>query len=152
MPDVFYLVEPRPELRPHAMGRVADGFLVESSVDTLTRTEVWVGDVQYLGNEKYEPGWGPDEYTALTKLVCLAALSDIGTLAKPANFARLFDTDRLSVGLFDRWWTVRRLEDRPAQAEATESVEDYAEALMHLAHRVEPTGYALVDTWLDAVR
>ena len=61
------------------------------------------------------------------------------------GFDRVFGSPRLSFGLFDRWWTMRRL----LRDDDTESMRPVLRQFLPLVDR---TGIILVDLWLDWVR
>jgi hypothetical protein len=130
----YYLIEHRPELRE----RLAS--LKELDLEDLLL------EAELLSNE--EGGktiFLDNEHTLTIKLLFLARVKEYEPLSSDAMFERVFGSPRLSTDLFDRWWTIRRLE-------VTEDAESLYPMLRQFFHLVDQTDNNLVNEWLERVR
>jgi hypothetical protein len=142
--SVFHRVEPLPELVSRLRGLVGP-----RGLSALTEPHVWEShpDEVFPFDDRPE-GWGDAEDAALTKLVFLAGMhADALPKNRDEVFAQAFSTDRFSVALFDRFWTITRLPPDEAE-EARERVWEYLERLIG-SGRYDPTGNQVVDRWLE---
>jgi len=129
-----YLIEPRPELAAWLCGRVEPDL-----ADILLEPAVLVNP------EGGRSVWMPQDHALTVKLVYLASLRQYTPLETDAGFEAALGSTRISVGLFDRWWTLRLLPG----SDNTESLRQFV--VKHLGS-VERTGNELVDSWLEWVR
>jgi hypothetical protein len=95
-----YLIEALPSLAAFLAARVSDMVLLELLLRPVVLTN----------HEGGKSDWTAVDHTEYVKLVFLASLHDYDTLVSDDGFATAFGTDVLSVELFDRWWSIRRLE------------------------------------------
>src|SRR3954447_22434105 len=93
-----YLIEPRPELAAWLCGRVEPDL-----ADILLEPAVLVNP------EGGRSVWMPQDHALTVKLVYLASLRQYTPLETDAGFEAALGSTRISVGLFDRWWTLRLL-------------------------------------------
>jgi hypothetical protein len=88
--------------------------------------------------------WMPDNYANKIKLLYLARLREYTPLAADEDAERLLRSSRVSTSVFDRWWSIRRLE-----------VENDTEELVHFLKRVQdkvdPPNDEYVAGWLERV-
>jgi hypothetical protein len=140
----FHRIEAMPELAPRLSGLIG-----ARGLDALTEPHVWEShSAEVFVFDDRPPGWGDAEDAALIKLVFLAGMH---AHAFPKNrdevLAQAFGTDRFSVALFDRFWTITRLPPGEAE-EPRERVWEHLELLIG-SGRYEPTGNPIVDQWLE---
>ena len=131
----LYLIEPRPALRDHLQGRIEADF-----------AELLLEPVLLSNKEGgCHSAWGDEDHALTVKLIHLAQVREYTPVSNDKDFERVFGSPRLSVGLFDRWWTIRRL-----------LLDDDTESMRPLLRQVLPivdrTGNRLVDQWLDWLR
>ena len=133
--EAFYLIDPRPDLPARLAGRV-DPDLAELLTEpvVLSHTE---GGCHSL--------WQPEDHALRVKLVFLASLRQYDTLETDASVEAVFGSSRISAALFDRWWTIRRLE-------IDDDTERLEPLLVKHLDRVQRTGNEVVDRWLDRTR
>src|SRR5262245_23336651 len=93
--EAYFLVEPRPELAGRLRGRVEPDF-----ADVLLEPQL------YRRRENSGSMWFEPSRLAQTKLLFLASLCQYTPVADSAGFAAVFGSAAISVGLFDRWFTV----------------------------------------------
>ena len=129
-----YLIAPRAELSAWLGGRVDPDL-----TDILLEPDVLVNP------EGGRSVWMPQDHALTVKLVYLASLRQYTPLESDAGFESALGSPRISVGLFDRWWTLRLLPG----SDSTESLLQFV--AKHL-DSVERTGNELVDSWLEWVR
>jgi hypothetical protein len=96
----MYLIEPLLSLAAFLTARVSDAVL----------REMLLQPVVLANTEGGKTDWTADDETEYVKLVFLASLHEYNTLVSDEGFAAAFGTDVLSVELFDRWWSIRRLD------------------------------------------
>ena len=89
--------------------------------------------------------WREADHTQTVKLLYLARVHEYTPLTDHATFEAVFGSPRISVNLFDRWWTIRRL----MRDDDTASLRPLLKPFLDV---VDPTGNALVDQWLEWVR
>jgi hypothetical protein len=89
--------------------------------------------------------WRPDDYALTVKLLYLAQVREYTPLSIATNFEATFGSPRISVELFDRWWTIRRL----LRDNDTASLRPL---LKQVLSAVDRTGNERVDRWLEWVR
>lgn len=129
--DAYYLIEARPALAERLRGRTDDDFL-ELLMEPVVIRNREGGNTTFLAAQ----------HTGKVKLLFLVGLADYDVLATPAGFEALFETDRISIALFDRFWTARRFQ-LDAEADQLEA------GLRAVLDRVESTGDPQVDGYLD---
>lgn len=132
--EALYLIKPRPTLRDQLRGRVEDDF-----------AELLLEPVLLSNKEGGCSAWGDEDHALTIKLMHLAQVREYTPVANDEDFDRVFGSPCLSVGLFDRWWTIRRL----MRDDDTESMRPLLRQFLPIVHR---TGNKLVDQWLDWVR
>jgi hypothetical protein len=133
--EALYLIEVRPALRDRLEGRVESDF-AEFLVEPVV-----------LSNKEggCHSAWRADDHALTVKLLYLAQVREYTPFSSDASFEAVFGSSRLSSALFDRWWTIRRLE----RDDDTESLRPLLKQFLPM---VEPTGNELVDRWLEWVR
>jgi hypothetical protein len=130
---IVYLVEPRPALAPRLENRV------NRNLKTYLMEPILVG------NEELESsGWMLSDHALLAKLQFLAGIHDFDATFETNDFANVFGSAQLSAPLFDRWFTLTRLETY-VEPEACEPI------LRDLRVSVEATGNAELDAWVGAL-
>jgi hypothetical protein len=129
----FYLIEPRPSLR----GRLAP-------LDDADFQDLLLEPVMLSKEQGGRTVWMREDYALTVKLVFLASLKQYDVLQSDTMFEELFGSARLNVQLFDRWWTIRELDD--------ESEESLYPLLAEYSHLVDQTDNDLVNQWLEQVR
>lgn len=130
----FYLIEARSEL----LERLAT--LKDPDLEDLLL------DPEMLSNEEGgRSAWSDEDRTLTIKLLFLAQVREYEPLSSDAIFERVFGSPRLSAQLFDRWWTIRRLEQ-------TDHAESLYPLLRQVLHLVDRTDNDLVNEWLESVR
>src|SRR5438874_1170964 len=97
--DAFYLIEPRPELRQHLRDRTDPDF-----------ADILLESILIRNREGGQTVWMPDNYANKIKLLYLARLREYTPLMGDEDAERLLGSSRVSVWVFDRWWSIRRLE------------------------------------------
>ncbi len=129
----LYLIEPRTELAQWLDGRV-DGDLAE----------ILLEPVMLENPEGGRTVWRGSDHALTVKLVFVASLRQYTPLDTDAGFEAALGSRRISVELFDRWWTLRLLP-------GSYRTEDLRQFLVKYLDRIEPTGNELVDDWLKKV-
>jgi hypothetical protein len=130
--QALYLIEPRPALRDQLRGRVEDNF-----------AELLLEPVLLSNKEgRCHSAWRDEDHALTIKLIHLAQVREYTPVSNDKDFERVFGSPRLSEGLFDRWWTIRRL----LLDDDTESMRPLLREFLPLVDR---TGNELVDQWLD---
>jgi hypothetical protein len=76
------------------------------------------------------------------KLLFLARVKEYVPLSSDAVFERVFGSSRLSIHMFDRWWTIRRLEE-------TYNAEFLYPLLRQFFHLVDRTDNDIVNDWSE---
>ena len=132
--EALYLIEPRPTLRDQLRGRVEEDF-----------AELLLEPVLLSNKEGGCSSWRDEDHALTVKLIHLAQVREYTPVSNDGDFERVFGSPRLSVALFDRWWTIRRL----SRDDDTESMRPL---LRQFLPHVDRTGNELVDLWLDWVR
>jgi hypothetical protein len=131
--DAFYVIEPRPEFRQHLWGRTEPDF-----------ADILLESVLIRHREGGRTTWRLANYEAKIKLLYLARLREYTPLAADEDAERLLGSARVSVPVFDRWWSIRQME-----------VEDDAEELVGFLRlmraRVDLPDDELVVDWLKGV-
>src|SRR5436305_1618433 len=92
----FFLIEPRSNLVSHLRGKTEPDFIDILSEPVLIRSREGCRASEIKGYRE-----------AKVKLLFLARLREYDPLSSDAEAARLLGDDRISTGLFDRWWTIR---------------------------------------------
>jgi hypothetical protein len=133
--EALYLIEPRPALRDQLRGRVEQQ-LAELLLEPVV-----------LSNKEggCHSVWTENDYALTVKLLHLAQVREYTPLSCEENFEAVFGSPRISVELFDHWWTIRRL----LRDDDTESLRPL---LKEFLPAVDRTGNELVDRWLEWVR
>lgn len=130
----YFLIEPRPgaecELAERA-GKVLSGFLLAPYL--MTRCF------------KDRSAWRLFDIAIAIKLMYLAQLREYGPLQSDEGARAILGSDRVSADLFDRWWTIRKLEFGGP-------TEDKQELLGLMLDKIEPTGNGVVDCWIGLHR
>jgi hypothetical protein len=129
-----YLIEPRPELAPWLRTRVDPDV-----------ADILLEPVVLVNPEGGRTIWTSADHALTVKLVYLASLRQYTPLDSDPGFETALGSPRISLGLFDHWWTLRLLPG----SHNTESLRQYV--AKHL-ESVERTGNELVDSWLEWVR
>jgi hypothetical protein len=130
---IVYLIEPRPALGPRLENRV------NRNLKTYLMEPILVG------NEELESsGWTVADHAFFVKLQFLAGIHDFDATFESNDFANVFGALQLSAPLFDRWFTLTRL-DTYVEPEACEPL------LRDLRVHVEATGNADLDAWIGAL-
>jgi len=88
--------------------------------------------------------WWKNDYIQKIKLVFLARIKEYTPLQPNQSFEALFGSARLSIQLFDRWWTIRELYE-----ESAESMDEFVEQFIHL---VDASESEIVNGWLERFR
>jgi hypothetical protein len=127
----YYLVEARPALAERLAGRVEQDF-----ADALLEPQL------YRRFNTDRSMWFEAQRLAQTKLLFLASLCQYDPLASEDDFASVFGSAQLSVGLFDGWFVVREL----MLDDDLEQLERYAQPVVG---RIKRTGLPVVDEWLS---
>ena len=130
---IYYLIEPNSVARREFSVRVeadAPELLLDS---VLTSKDI--GD---------RSRWRWEECELAVKLIFLARLREYEPFREDSDAARILGSSEVSVELFDRWWTIRKLdyEDR------SESLASHMKAVIH---RVKPTKNEVVDKWVAEI-
>lgn len=127
---VFYLIEARKALEESV-----------NSNDVSDLPDLLLDPVM-LSHEESDSLWMAHDHAHLVKLLFLAQVKEYEPLRDDSAFEDLFGSTELSQELFDRWWTIRRLQ-----------LDDNADTLVPLlkqfAHLVSPVKSELVNNWLD---
>lgn len=95
-----YLIESLPVLAAFLAARVSDAVLLE----------LLLRPVVLANHEGGKTDWKAEDNTEYVKIVFLASLHDYTPLVSDEGFAAVFGTDELTVELFNRWWSIRRLD------------------------------------------
>lgn len=92
-----------------------------------------------------KPAWRLFDIAVAIKLMYLAQLREYGPLQSDEGAQTILGSNRVSVDLFDRWWTIRKLEFGGP-------TEDKQELLGLMLDKIEPTGNGVVDCWVGMHR
>jgi hypothetical protein len=130
----FYLIEPRSELEDWLKDRVDPGL-----------AEILLGQTLLSHTEADRSCWAESDHAEAVKLAYLASLREYASLETDAGFETVLGAPHISIQLFDRWWTIRRLL-------LDGSTEELWPFLAQHMESVERTGNGLVDTWLEWVQ
>lgn len=86
--------------------------------------------------------WRESDIELAVKLLYVARLREYTPFADDEAAKKIFGSDRISVDVFDQWWSIRRLalDEGPS-----EDMEDY---LVALNDKFQPIGNELVDDWV----
>lgn len=87
--------------------------------------------------------WRTQELELVVKLLFVARMREYSPLSRDEDAIRVLGSSDVSTALFDRWWSIRRLN----VDETSEEMESYLAALYH---RVVPTGNEVVDDFLSS--
>ena len=132
--QMFFLVEARPELRAQVQDW-ADSELAELLLEPqLISQQHGCREITLR-----------ESFATRVKLLYLASIRDLEPLNEDAVAERLFGSARITVLVFERWWTVREIGNR-------EDVEGMIDCLRPLVAKVDGTGDAWVDDWLARLR
>jgi len=129
-----YLIEPRPELAPWLSGRVDPDL-----------ADILLEPVVLVNPEGGRSVWTSIDHALTVKLVYLASLRQYTPLESDAGFESALGSPRISLELFDRWWTLRLLP-------GSDNTEGLRQFLARHFNSVKRTGNELVDSWLAWVR
>jgi hypothetical protein len=127
----YYLIEPRPELAARLRERCDADF-----AEALLEPELFSND------EADRSSWRNADHVLLIKLLYLARIREYTPLASNADASRILDSDRISIDVFDQWWTIRRLTFEGS----AHALRDYLRP--PISGNIVRTGNALVDSWL----
>jgi hypothetical protein len=129
--ELYFLVEPTEAARREFPLR-ADPDLAMILLDYLLTSSAHYDS--YL--------WGEKECELTVKLLHLARMREYDGVSDSDSAIRILGSDRISVEVFDKWWTIRRLgmEEGPS--------EDMHDFLIALVDSVDPTGNDAVDEWV----
>ena len=125
-------------------------FLIEPKQDAIRTFPLLIPDLcdvllkPILTSRNYadRSPWRPDDVELVVKLLYLARSREYTTLTADQDAERILGSSRVSVSVFDRWWSIRRVE----MEESSEELEGYPPPV---AKRIEPTGNKLVDEFLQ---
>ena len=131
----LYLIDPKPALCDR-LGDCADRDLAEVLVEPVL--------IRNLEPDKLM--WRREEHAVAVKLMFLSYVRELDPFARPCEFESLFGSSRLSTNLFDRWWTIRRLDYIDYDSE------ELCASLMTFLPIVDTTGNELVDNWIAQLR
>jgi hypothetical protein len=95
--DAFYLIEPRPGLRPHLVGRVDADF-----------ASILLDCVLIRNQEGGRTIWTSESHAAKVKLLYVARLREYDPLIADADAERVLGISRVDTEIFDKWWSMRR--------------------------------------------
>ena len=126
----YYLIEARPELES-----------VAHAHPELSLPELLLDPVVLSHEEGGRRAASNSEQAHVVKLLFLAQIREYDTLDDDATFARIFGSPRLNAVLFDRWWTIRRLE-------CDGSAESLVPLLERVGHLVDGGDSDYVNDWL----
>jgi hypothetical protein len=129
-----YMIEPRPELALWLRRRVEPDL-----------ADILLEPVVLVNPEGGRSVWNSADHALTVKIVYLASLRQYTPLESDTGFEAALGSPRISLDLFDRWWTLRLLPG----SDRTESLWPFV--VKHLGS-VERTGNELVDSWLEWVR
>ncbi|CUI07458.1 hypothetical protein [Massilia antarctica] len=129
--EVYFLIDPTEAARREFPLR-ADPDLAMILLDYLLTSRAHYGS--YL--------WGEEEGELVVKLLHLARMREYDGLSDSESAMRILGSDRISVDVFDQWWTIRRLEMEEGPSE------DMHDFLIALVDSVIPTGNDVVDDWV----
>ena len=132
--EAFYLIEPRPELANHLRDRVEPGF-----ADVLLEPQL------YRREECSRTVWFEGQRLAQAKLLFLTSLREYTPVADDTGFAAVFGSRAISVGLFDRWFVIRRFQ-------VDQELDLLTPRLREHLDQIEPPCIPLVDQWLTDLR
>lgn len=88
--------------------------------------------------------WRRPELELAVKLVFVAQMREYEFLSSDASAQLILGSAGVSADVFDRWWTIRRLEFEARS-------EELEEFLVAVADKVEATGNAVVDDWVSSL-
>jgi hypothetical protein len=88
--------------------------------------------------------WRRPELELAVKLIFVAQMREYEFLSSDTSAQLILGSVGVSVDVFDRWWTIRRLEFEAR----SEELEDF---LVAIADQVEATGNAVVDDWVKSL-
>lgn len=130
----YFLIEPRPgserELAERA-GRVLSEFLLAPYLTTRCFAD--------------RSAWRLFDLAVAIKLIYVAQVRQYGPLQSDEGAQTILGSDRVSVELFDRWWTIRKLEFGGP-------TEEKQELLGLMLDKIEATGNGVVDCWIGMHR
>jgi hypothetical protein len=129
-----YLIEPRTELASWLLGRVDSDL-----------ADILLEPVVLMNPEGGRSVWNSADHALTVKIVYLASLCQYTPLESDAGFESAFGSSRISLELFDRWWTLRLLPG----SDRTETLWPF---VVKNLGSIEHTGNELVDSWLEWVR
>ena len=131
---VYFLVEPNAEALREFPIHVDTG-MTEILLEPLLTSRTF-GD---------RSPWRVEEVELAVKLIYVARMREYTPISEDSVAKRVLGSDEVSIQLFDRWWSVRRLYMEEGRSE---EMEDY---LVSAVHKVKPTGNPTVDTWLTGL-
>ena len=114
-----------------------------SKVDEEFASIFYDGEV-FENSEGGRTAWASNEHTTRVKLLYLTYLR-CEYLQTVKEYEYIFETDEISVALFDRWWTIERF----VMDETTES---YSDEIAKYIDHVKETGNACVDSWIQRLK
>ena len=133
--EEHYMIEARPELAARLAGRVDAGF-----------AELLMEPVQLVHPRFDRSVLRLDHHhETVVKIVFLASLRQYEELKSDRECEAVFGSPRINAGLFDRWWTLRKLH---GPDDTTDGLQEFIVA--HFSS-VDRTGDEAIDRWLDWV-
>ena len=129
----YYLIEPAPSLYErlnHLKNEDLDGLLLDPEV--------------FSNEEAERSAWSEKERASTIKLLFLAQIKQYEPLSSDSNFEEIFGSARLSLQLFDQWWTIRRF----TVSDNAKSLHPFLNQFIHL---VDQTDSPLVNDWLEGI-
>ncbi|MFO0646941.1 MAG: hypothetical protein U0326_11940 [Polyangiales bacterium] len=131
--DTFYLIEPRPNLAHHLIGRVETDM-----------AELLLEPVLLQNREGGVSDWDRESQCLRVKITFLSSLRQYEPIETDEAFAAVFGSAKLSVALFDCWWSIRgfRVDD---------TVEHMQNWVSRCGRSIEPTGNPVTDRWIGWV-
>jgi hypothetical protein len=131
--DAFYLIEPRPDLRPQLLGQTDRDF-----------AEMLLDCVLLSNKEGGRTVWTNENHAATVKLLFLARLQEYGPLASDEDAERLLGSSRINVATFDKWWTIRRFV-------VEENCEELVQFLRAAREKLDRPQNEIVAAWITQV-
>ena len=132
--DAIYVIEPKPELVMLLRDKTNADFAGFMSDRTC-----------FHSDEGGRTAWDATDYELRMKLVFLCTLLDHSPLSEPESFRTVFGNTPLSEALFDRWWTIERLE---FDDDRSTLEKEHSNTIARLA----PTSNELVNGWIGEHR
>ncbi len=131
--QAHYLIEPRPEFAEWLQDRTDSDF-----------AQILLETVLIHNEEGGLTTWGNESQATKIKLLYLARMREYTPLTSTEDAMRILGSDRVSTTVFDKWWMIRRVDDK-------EDAQDLVQFMQPVCNKIDPPTDELVKAWLHQI-